>query len=180
MSNSFIDYINQIVPLTQESVADAEQCMDKLSFPKRHVLLRQGQVCRHLYFADKGLVRMYYNKDGNDITDYFAFENNFIGGIDSFFSQKPSSKCIETIEPTTIYAIGFNDLELLYRKHHCIERLDRLLTTQAFLFMQDRLYAIQFHTARKRYEQLISMNPDVLKGFHWDILHPILALHKQH
>jgi CRP-like cAMP-binding protein len=161
--NSFINYLNTISKLSDNAKSDLENCLTTFDFPKNHTILKQGQVCNYLYFVDKGLLRLFYYRDGKDITDYFATEQNIIGGIDSFFSRRPSEKIIETLEPCILTAISFDNLEKLYQKHHDLERVGRILSVSAFLSMQKRLFALQFHPAKQRYQELIENNPDILQ-----------------
>lgn len=161
--DNFINYLDSISRLSDDTKSDLENCLKTFDFPKNHTILEQGQVCNYLYFVHNGLLRLFYYRDGKDITDYFATEQNIIGGIDSFFSRKPSEKIIETIEPCRLIAISFDNLENLYQKHHDLERIGRVLSVAAFLSMQERLFAIQFHPAKNRYQELLSNNPDILK-----------------
>ena len=137
--------------------------MKTFEFAKNQIVLRQGQVCNYLYFVDQGLLRLFYYRAGKDITDYFATEQSIIGGIDSFFSRLPSKKMIETLEPCRLTAISFNTLEKLYTEYHDLERVGRLLSTAAFLSMQERLYAIQFQKAKERYDELVRNSPSLLQ-----------------
>jgi CRP/FNR family transcriptional regulator, anaerobic regulatory protein len=161
--NNFIEFLHYVSELSDETKRDLEHCIKTFEFPKNHILLKQGQVCNYLYFVDKGLLRLFYYQDGKDISDYFAVENNLIGGIDSFFSRKPSDKIIETLEQSNLSAISFDDIEKLFAKYHDFERVGRLLSIDAFLSMQERLFAIQFHTAKQRYDNLFKSSPDILQ-----------------
>jgi CRP/FNR family transcriptional regulator, anaerobic regulatory protein len=160
--NNLINYLNSVSQLSDLTKSDLENSLKQFEFAKGEVILKQGQVCNYLYFVDKGLLRLYYIRDGKEVTDYFATEQNIIGGIDSFFSRRSSEKVIEAIEQSNLFGISFNDLEKLYTKHHDLEKVGRLLSVGAFLSMQERIFAIQFHTAKQRYSDLIKNNPDIL------------------
>jgi CRP/FNR family transcriptional regulator, anaerobic regulatory protein len=160
---NYLDYLNRVSPISEEIKVDLRACFKTFIFEKNTEIVSQGYVCNYLYFVESGLVRLFYWQDGKEITDYFAFENQIIGGIDSFFSRKPSYKIIKTIEPSTLIAISYDDLNRLFEKHHDFEKVGRLLTTYAFLSMQERLFSIQFHPAKQRYESLIKANPDILQ-----------------
>jgi CRP-like cAMP-binding protein len=161
--NNFINYLHTISKLSDNTKADLKNCLTTFEFAKNKTILEQGQICNYLYFVDKGLLRLFYYREGKDITDYFATEQNIIGGIESFFSRKPSDKIIETIEPCSLVAISFDNLEKLYQKHHDLERVGRILSVGAFLSMQKRLFAIQFHPAKQRYQELLESSPDILQ-----------------
>lgn len=161
--DNFINYLNAISKLSDDTKSDLENCLRTFELSKNNTLLKQGQICNYLYFVNKGLLRLFYYHDGKEITDYFATEQSIIGGIDSFFSRKPGNKIIETLEPCEIIAISFDHLENLYDKHHDLERIGRILSNSAFLSMQERLFSIQFHTAKQRYQKLIENNPDIIQ-----------------
>ena len=161
--DNFINYLHNISKLSDDTKSDLVTCLKTFVFEKNQTILKQGQVCNYLYFVDKGVLRLFYYRDGKDITDYFATEQNIIGGIDSFFSRKPSDKIIETLEPCSLIAISYNNLEKLYQKQHDLERVGRILSVGAFLSMQNRLFAIQFHTAKQRYQELLESSPDILQ-----------------
>lgn len=63
----------------------------KRDFPKKHILLKPGQIENYLSFIQKGIVRFYIPKENNDLTFSFAFENNFVSGYNSFLTQTPST-----------------------------------------------------------------------------------------
>lgn len=161
--DNFIDYLHIISRLSDDTKSDLKNYLTTFEFPKNYTILKQGQVCEYLYFVDKGLLRLFYYRDGKDITDYFATEQNIIGGVNSFFSRKPSEKIIETIEPCSLIAISFDSLEKLYQKHHDLERVGRILSIKAFLSMQERIFSIQFHSAKQRYQELLRSNPSILQ-----------------
>ena len=160
---NFINYLHAISKLSDGTKLDLENCLTTFEFEKNQTVLKQGQVCNYLYFVNKGLLRLFYYRDGKDITDYFATEQNIIGGIESFFSRKPSDKIIETLEPCELIAISFDNLEKLYQVHHDLERVGRILSIEAFLSMQERLFAIQFHPAKQRYKELLESRPNILQ-----------------
>lgn len=70
------------------------ECQQQLSnhskiliLPKGETLVREGQYSDKTFFIFKGCARAYYLKDGKDISDWFAFENDFISSINSFLKK---------------------------------------------------------------------------------------------
>lgn len=160
---SLINFLTNISPLSDDAIADITARVKVIDLPRQRTVLRAGAVCHYLYFVNSGLLRLFYYRNGKDITDYFATEQSFIGGIDSFFSRVPSRKQIETLEASQLLALSFTDMNLLLDRHHDFERVARLLSVQAFLSMQERLYALQFHPAKQRYDDLVTANPTLLQ-----------------
>lgn len=134
-----------------------------ISIKKNTDLQPIGHTCKTIYFIKKGVARIYYYKDGVDITESFAFENNIIARVESLFTGNPSRKAIQILEDAEIIAINSTQLFKLYDKYPEIERLFRLIFEAAYVGTVDRIEGIQFHSAEERYNALIKEAPNVLK-----------------
>ena len=81
---------------------DAEQalheCFEKLVLPKNEILVKEGKVCRHLYFLEQGALRGYYLLDGKEITHWFGFENDFVTSFHSFTTEEKAVENIQLLE----------------------------------------------------------------------------------
>ncbi len=150
-----------ISPLSVVALADVKRLAKIREVPKNEVLVREGDYSYELYYVVKGGARAYYLKDGKTISDWFAFENDFISSIVSFFLQVPSQHYIETLEDTTFMVLQLKDIELLCDKHHDFERLGRLSTTKTMLQLQQRIVSLQFKTSKERYDSLLEKYPKI-------------------
>ena len=121
-----------------------------------------GHTCKTIYFIKKGVARIYYFKDGIDITESFFFENSIIARVESLFTGKPSRKAIQILEDAEIFAINANRLFKLYDSFPEIERLFRKIFEAAYVETVNRIEGIQFHSAEERYNALLSEAPNVL------------------
>ena len=122
-----------------------------------------GHTCKTIYFINKGLARIYYLKDGIDITENFFFENNVIARVESLLTGKPSRKAIQILEDAEIVGINANELFKLYDRFPEIERLFRKIFEAAYVDTINRIEGMQFHSAEERYKALLEQAPDVLK-----------------
>jgi len=128
----------------------------------RHVLLHEGEIASKIYFIKKGCLRMWFNKDGKDITLQFFFENQAVASIESFESQQPSLFFIESIEPTTFISISKQNFELLFGAYP--ELRNRFQET---IFQRFRNYAGLFlsqikDTPQERYNDLLKNHPEII------------------
>jgi CRP-like cAMP-binding protein len=115
-----IDTICLLSSLSEASIAELKKLVVEKELPKGHRLLNLWQIDRYLHFIVKGAGRVYYLKDGQDISDYFAMDGQFLGGLESLFTQQPSHKAMELLEDSTIETILYADLEKLCFQHHDI------------------------------------------------------------
>lgn len=165
MSNldGFLNFLGEIQPLSTESREAILLLCSLVPIAKNQNLQEIGQKCRTIYFVKEGLARIYYLKDGIEVTEYFAFENDLIIRAESLFRDKPSSKAIQALESTVFIGIPSDALFSLFDKHHDIERLFRKIIEQAYVHIVNRMEAIQFHSAEERYAQLLTEKPNLIQ-----------------
>jgi len=144
------------------------ECQQKLSnnskflvLPKGEILVREGQYSDKTFFIFNGCARAYYLKDGKDISDWFAFDNDFISSINSFFLNIPSPHFIELLEDSIILEISKIDVEKLSDEHTDFERLSKIVVTKTMLRQQERISSMQFHSAEQKYDNILSIRPDI-------------------
>lgn len=136
---------------------------EELSFPAKTCLLSEGAISNHLYILKKGVLRLWFNQDGRDITFQFFMEGQPVASIESFLHRKPSLFSLESIEPVTVWRCKRDDLMLLIEEYP--ELKDSL-----YQFVTDRLinYSHLFLSRitdkpETRYHKLVTENPDIVK-----------------
>lgn len=153
--------IDQYGPLSMEAIDDVKALGQIRNVPKGELLVREGDYSYELYYVAKGGARAYYLKEGKTITDWFAFENDFISSIISFFLGVPSQHYIEVLEDTTFMVLQLKDIEMLCDKYHDFERLGRLSTTKTMIQLQQRIVSLQFKSSKERYDSLLDKYPQI-------------------
>ena len=148
---------------TPELMQDFQSIMTFEKYPKHHLLHEEGFICDHLYFIVSGIARVFYYKNGKDITCYFSTEQETITAIDSFIQRKKSKYNVEALEDLEVYKISHSDLEDLFQKHPEYERFGRLFMQQAYIELVERIDDIQLQTAHDRYHTLLQKKPELFQ-----------------
>ena len=147
--------------LTNECKLDLINSAKIFTVGKATMIVQEGQNADKLYFIISGCMRVFYQKNEKDITDWFAFENDFVSSINSFFLNISSPHFIKTLEETSYMEISRENTLRLMEKHHCFETLGRKAITQIMLQLQNRIVSLQFETAQQKYDNLLTIRPDV-------------------
>ncbi|WP_447642506.1 MULTISPECIES: Crp/Fnr family transcriptional regulator [Chitinophagaceae] len=155
-----LKYINNLVALPSNIEAIIADAFKEEKHSKRTLLEKQNTVCSKLYFVEKGLARLFYQKEGKDITGWFASEGNFITCNDSFFQKKTSYLNLELLEDSILYSIDYNALDNLFQYKE-METFGRLLTYYLLSELSERIYSTMFQPAEKRYQLLMVRYPEV-------------------
>lgn len=158
----FIKKIQDFYPISNENAEIFQNYFHEFSIPKETLILKENDVS-HFYYIKKGSVRIYYYKDAKEITEWISMDTNFFLSIVSFFEQKPSKLIIQSIEPCEILSIKYEDLQKLLETNSQIEKLFHKMIVQSLILSQHRMYAIQFHSAKERYLELITNQKEIIK-----------------
>ena len=159
---ALFQYFRKFNHLSKEGENALAEISSLVTIKKNRDLQPIGHTCKTIYFINKGVARIYYFKDGIDITESFSFENNIIARVESLFTGKPSRKAIQILEDAEVVAINANKLFKLYDTFPELERLFRKIFETAYVETVNRIEGIQFHSAEERYNALLNESPNVL------------------
>jgi CRP-like cAMP-binding protein len=154
-------YLEQFKEFSPEMIMEINSAFDSEEYPKGYKLLLPDNRSDKVFFIEKGLARIYYLKDGKDITHYFFKENSFSAPIESIFYNKPSPYGLELLEPSVVRTKNYADLQKYIDNSSAVERLIRILLLDALSEFSDRLQAIQFQSAQERYSTMLEKYPNI-------------------
>jgi CRP-like cAMP-binding protein len=158
-----VQAIERISPLDPDSHTDFFAAWKVWEMPKDHLLLREHAISNYIYYIEKGVARIYYNKDDKEVTEWIALEDQFFLSITSFFNRTPSHLAIQTIQPSIVYGIHHDKFMKLASQYHDVERLLRKMVTSSLILSQERMRSIQFETAQQRYQKLLKHSPQIIQ-----------------
>jgi CRP-like cAMP-binding protein len=127
---------------------------------KNTLVLNSGDVCRSIYFVNKGCLRIYHtDESGIDHNISFAPENWWAVDIASFSNQIPAFYSISALEETEVFYLDHATLEELYMKVPKFERFFRILTQNGYSLNQRRMTSNSSKKAEERYRQFQKLYP---------------------
>lgn len=162
MFDSLFRYIDAIAPFTDKEKSVVENAFTFRQVPRRFKLTEEGKVARELYFIVKGLVRLYYTKDGEEITGFIFREHLFASCYDSFLRQVPSIQTLETIEDCELLVITHNDINELYEILPKMNIFTRKVAEQRFINAQMVLSSFILDSPEERYRKFEEQHGDLL------------------
>ena len=138
----------------------------RLEIPAKTVLLKEGQVSQNYISIEQGCVRAYFDKDGNEKTLLFFFENDGFSLFDSFVNEVPSQFTIETIERSVLYLLPrIHVLQLIEDLSHEPSFMQMLLKISAERHKRYNNELISFirDAPEQRYERLLTERPHIIR-----------------
>lgn len=149
--------------LSNEAQLALTNCFKKITVYKNDQLVKEGSICRKLFFLEKGALRGFYNIDGKEITHWFGFENDFVTSFHSFITGEAAVENIQLMENSVLWSISKNELTALFDQYHEIERLVRIVYEKYYIRLEERYVNAQFKTAKELYDNLMKQSPHILE-----------------
>lgn len=148
--------------MTHEELDVLESILVPMKFQKGELILKEGEVCKCIYWVCKGLVRQFYFKNGKELTEYMAAENTICMSIESLFREEPSHQQMQAIEPTVIFALPKAKLEKEAVKNVNIQMLYRKILEESLILSQVHADMLRFESAQERYAKLVKRSPQLV------------------
>jgi len=156
-------YLKENTTLNNEKIEIISSLFKFKNVNRNEFLEKEGQICNHFYFVAKGCLRLYeIDKKGNEVTGFFALENNILSALPSFITQKPSLDFLIAHEPSELLVIerknffnainDFSEFASLYHK----------FMEFAFIHSQMRIYMFLGMEGIDRLKWVIEHEPKLL------------------
>ncbi|HEU4470936.1 MAG TPA: Crp/Fnr family transcriptional regulator [Flavisolibacter sp.] len=156
-------YFEKMVSLTDSDWKVFTSRLVRQDFPKKQLILKAGQTEKYLSFIEKGMIRFYMDRDENELSFAFAFEEEFVSAYDSFLTGTPSIYHVQAITPLTLWRISYDDLQSVYRETTIGERIGRKASEYLFLKKSRRELSLLSEPAEDRYLKLLTERPDLIQ-----------------
>lgn len=130
--------------------------------PKGHLLFREGETCRRIFFIEKGLARVFHTSTrGKDITLWFSSENTFLTPLDSFARNAPTRDNCELLEPSIVHSCEFTSLGDLMLDHPDMAMAGFFIAMEFLKQFSDLMANQKFQSAQDRFERLVNNHRDI-------------------
>lgn len=163
MHQKLLNYFNSIMPLTPEEAEAIAATMDIQFFKKGTILLKEGQISTEAYFVLEGCVRQYYLVDGEEKTNNFFTENQWVVSINSMSNQTPSGHYMACSIDSHLVVGNREKEEALYRSFPRLETISRKVMEKVFSEQQEIMASYTTDTPEQRYVKLMKNRPDLLQ-----------------
>lgn len=169
-------FILQYVKLTETEFSRFLPFFEIRDFPKKEIILRYGQVDNYLNLVVKGLVRKYVLAGKEQKTLQLATEGHIIQSELSFHKRVPSTMIIETIEPSVLVSMKYENVQHVLENIPQAEQIGREMMTSLFIRKDAKYFAKLNTTTRQRFLSYIQQHPHMLQRVPQKILASYLEI----
>lgn len=158
-----LEFLRKFSPLSEEQSAMIHSLLEVRHFDKKTILLEAGEVDDYLNMVVRGMVRKYIRRGKNEFILQLATEGHIIDSEISFIRRQPSEVVLETIEPSMLVSITYDNLEYIMGNMPDAERIGRLMLTDMFMKKDERHYKQLQLSTRERFLEYVENHPHMLQ-----------------
>ena len=148
--------------MTHDELDVLESILVPMKFAKGQMILSEGEVCKHVYYIERGLIRQFYFKNVEQITEHLGEDRSIFMCIESLFREEPTKLQVEALEPTWVYALPKQKLEQVALHNVNIQILYRKILEESLITSQVHADLVRFETAQARYKRMCKLSPQVI------------------
>lgn len=155
----FIAQQRMIYPLSDEAAGRLVEEMERVCFSKHAVVSREGSREPFVWFMKEGLARAYVEREGKDITLWFASEGEMI----NFAYRGVAAYQIEVVEDSELLRLPSERLEELMETSLELCNWGRKLQDYYLREYENYFINDSWSDARAQYEALLRSRPELFQ-----------------
>ena len=153
--------ITEILNLPEEFYTRFIDISDRKVFKKKESLLHTDKVCSFIGFVEKGTLRSYREKDGEEYISDFYFPGSFVTSYRSFLLQQPSVGSIQALEESEILIINNEYYNLLLNESPLWYKFGKHISDTLFIKKCIKETSLLMDSAKERYNLLLKTYPKI-------------------
>lgn len=161
---SLRDFIAQMTPIPDQEWNYFLTLLRTRNLKTDEHFMKEGDICTDIGFVQSGLLCSYYLMiDGSESVVKFSLPGNPVGGYVGMILKQPNGYYCKALEPTSLLLLNFNDLQKLYDRHHCWERMGRHVAETLYVQKELREKEFLIDDAKTRYQNFKKQRPDLIE-----------------
>jgi CRP-like cAMP-binding protein len=126
---------------------------------KRELLLKEGEICHHIYFIRKGIVRGFIREGAKDITTWITAENELVSSISTWDIPRPVMENIQVLEDAELYVMKLTALKDLFIRYPEFNIVVRKLLQKYYADAENRAFIARLTKAENKYRYFLKAHP---------------------
>lgn len=150
------------------------------TFAKRQEIISQGSLWTDLIFINRGTVRYFDLKDGNDISLQFIFSGNFLLDYSSFYRNTPGKYHWETIDSSELVFIPKECVVQATKTYSFWMEFSKFMAERNVIHLFNLKNSLILDSPEERYLQLFAERPKVVENIPQYMIASYLGISREH
>jgi CRP-like cAMP-binding protein len=164
VAQEFIDLFVRKMKFTEDEFALMLSHFRREYIPRKFFYLKAGQLCKQRAYINKGSTRTFTIDDkGGEHILFFAFEDWWVGDLESYYNQQPATLYIQAMEDCELLCLAKTDLEKLWIEIPKLKKMFEQKEQRSSFANLHRLQEVKSLSAEERYLNLIQKHPQIFQ-----------------
>lgn len=150
--SEIIDHFSNYISVSADLEKVLKARLTRQDFEKGSLIHKAENICVESHFIVKGILRLYFLKNGKEISEYFCGEGEWVNSPRSFMFNEPDNYYIDALEDSEVFTLHINDLKFLFDNFPEMERYSRLSMGTMFYHLIERVHSFQCSDAGEKYD----------------------------
>jgi CRP-like cAMP-binding protein len=155
------------------------ECFKPLHVVRNQFLVREGEVCKQVYFIAKGCLQVFvYDSNMNETTRDIVTESTWCSELLSFGSGKPATENIRTVEPCELLAIDKPSFEKMLATVPQFDKVYKQVLETSYANSVYRINTFVALSALDRIKWLMEFRPTLMTRVSSKLIASYLGINK--
>lgn len=160
--NYLIDFVQKKVGLNNDDYKRIDDYFEIQTVKKNEIFLNSGDVCKHIYFVRKGILRTFHiNSNGTEFTRLIAKENQFCTILISFQEKIASPAFIQALEDCVLFRISQENFLRFVSQSESAKKIYTTILEEFQNYQIKRLEFLTQYSPQQKTEIFITENPEL-------------------
>lgn len=128
---------------------------------KSDFFLKTGQPCNKLSFIRSGMIRIFVNTDGKEVTQWISTQGYFVTDLSGLVFETPARWTMQALTDTELFTISRDDYRNISKIVPQWHELEKLFIAKCFTILEDRIFSHLSMTAEERYHFFFEKNREL-------------------
>lgn len=156
-----LSLLNSISPLSHSLIYHLYSNVKSRDFSRGDYILKEGEICQHVYFLESGLIRIFDQLGDKENTSWLLKEGDIFISVASFFRQQPADENIVALEDCNCWGINYRQLENTCKEFEEFNIHRRVITEFYYSRYRDRSRML-VRSPKERYVHLVQQEAELL------------------
>jgi CRP-like cAMP-binding protein len=163
MKEESLNYLGQFCDMNKDTRDWLQANAKRIECKKKTQLVKLGDLCEHVWFIEKGLIRI-YEKDPTDkeTCNWLMTENEIATSVNSFFSGTRSKMVVETVEACVLWTVSRRELFSGFGEHPPLPILTLMMVVTNYCRLEIWASALRKKRPEDIYAHLLQNHPKLL------------------
>jgi len=162
-SEAFLNFVRSAPGITPQEEGQILDSFKFITLNNKEFFLREGQICKQIAYVNKGCFSYFQLlANGKKSIIHFAFEDWWIGDLESFLNRKPAATFLQALERSELICIGRDEFEKWMTNSEAFRSCFAFKTQRAYIKALERTGKDKSESAEEKYLRMLKEYPQII------------------